>query len=108
MDVNINYNHSTDQGSQISDNTFSLINQQYSRDAVTRSAGGNLTYTEPLGSRSLVALSSFYNINTGSTDKSTTDFDAASGKYDLPDSGLSNHFSSDYRYGGGGVSFGAI
>ncbi|HXB32394.1 MAG TPA: outer membrane beta-barrel protein, partial [Puia sp.] len=104
LDINVNYNHSTDQGSQLSDNTFSLINQQYSRDAVTRSAGGNLTYTEPLGSRSLVALSSFYNINTGSTDKSTTDFDAVSGKYDLPDSVLSNHFSSDYRYGGGGVS----
>ena len=104
LDVNVNYNHSTDQGSQLSDNTFSLINQQYRRDAITRSFGGNLTYTEPLGSRSLLAFSSFYNINTGSTDKSTTDFNAASGKYDLPDSGLSNHFSSDYRYGGGGVS----
>jgi hypothetical protein len=105
LDVNINYNHSTDQGSQLSDNSFSIINQQYQRDAVTRNVGGNLTYTEPVGSRSLVALSSFYNINTGSTDKSTTDFDAVSGKYDLPDSSLSNHFSSDYRFGGGGVSF---
>ena len=105
LDVNINYNHSTDQGRQVSDNTFSLINQQYSRDAVTRSFGGNFTYTEPMGRRSLIALSGFYNINTGNTDKSTTDFDASSGKYDLPDSVLSNHFSSDYRYGGGGVSF---
>ena len=105
LDVNVNYNHSMDQGSQVSDNTFSVINQQYQRDAVTRSAGGNLTYTEPVGPRSLVALSSFYNLNTGSTDKSTIDFDGVSGKYDLPDSGLSNHFSSDYRYGGGGVSF---
>ncbi|HUB60399.1 MAG TPA: TonB-dependent receptor [Puia sp.] len=104
LDVNVNYNHSTDQGSQVSDNSFSFINQQYQRDANTRSAGGNLTYTEPLGARSLVALSSFYDINTGNTDKATTDFDAVSGKYDLPDSGLSNHFSSDYRYGGGGVS----
>src|SRR5580658_9918283 len=104
LDINVNYNHSTDQGSQLSDNTFSLIKQHYQRDAITRSVGGNLTYTEPLGSRSLVALSSFYNINTGSTDKSTTDFDAVSGKFDLPDSGLSNDFNSDYRYGGGGVS----
>ncbi|HEV3413477.1 MAG TPA: TonB-dependent receptor [Puia sp.] len=104
LDVNVNYNHSTDQGSQLSDNTFSVINQQYHRDAVTRSIGGNLTYTEPAGPRSLVAFSGFYNINTGSTDKSTTDFDAVSGKYDLPDSVLSNHFSSDYRYGGGGLS----
>jgi hypothetical protein len=105
LDVNVNYNHSTDQGSQVSDNTFSVINQQYHRDAVTRSAGGNLTYTEPAGRRSLFLLSGFYNINTGSTDKSTTDFDAISGKYDLADSVLSNHFGSDYRYGGGGVSF---
>jgi Outer membrane protein beta-barrel family len=105
LDINLNFNHSTDQGSQVSDNTFSVINQQYQRDAVTRSVGGNLTYTEPVGPRSLVALSSFYNINTGGTDKSTTDFDTVSGKYDLPDSGLSNHFSSNYQYWGGGVSF---
>jgi hypothetical protein len=105
LDVNLTYNHSTDRGSQVSNNTFSAINQQYRRDAVTRSAGGNLTYTEPMGRRSLVAFSGFYNLNTGSTDKATTDFDLASGKYDLPDSVLSNHFNSDYRYGGGSVSF---
>ncbi|HTR29365.1 MAG TPA: TonB-dependent receptor [Puia sp.] len=104
LDVNLTYNHSTDRGSQVSDNTFSVINQKYHRDAVTRSAGGNFTYTEPMGRRSLVAFSGFYNLNTGNTDKSTTDFDLASGKYDLPDSVLSNHFKSDYRYGGGSVS----
>src|SRR6185312_2987394 len=105
LDLNMNYNHSGDEGDQVSDNTFSVINQRYSRDAVMRSAGGNLTYTEPVGRRSLIALSGYYNINTGNTDKSASDFNVVSGKYDLPDTVLSNHFASDYRYGGGGVSF---
>jgi hypothetical protein len=113
-DINLTYNHSSENGSQVSDNIFyesgvnatdSNINQLYHRDAVTRSMGGNLTYTEPLGARSLLALNAFLNVNTGNTDKSTIDYNAASGKYDRPDSLLSNHFSSDYHYGGGGVSF---
>ena len=94
LDLNVNYNHSTDKGSQVSDNTFSVIDQRYSRDAVTRSFGGNLTYTEPIGSRSLLMLTGFYNSNTGNSDKLTTDYDAGSWKYNM-----------DYRYGGGGVGF---
>ena len=113
-DINITYNHSSESGNQLSDNSFyesgviptdSNINQLYHRDAVTRSLGGNFTYTEPLGLRSLLALNAFLNVNTGNTDKSTIGYNAASGKYDQPDSLLSNHFGSDYRYGGGGISF---
>jgi hypothetical protein len=105
LDLNVNYNHSTDEGNQFSDNTFSLINQRYQRDAEIRSFGGNLTYTEPIGSRSLVILTGFYNLNSGNTDKSTSDYNSSSGKYDLADTVLSNHFRSDYRYGGGGVGW---
>ena len=76
LDLDATYNHSADNGNQVSDNTFSVINEQYQRDAVTRSFGGNLSYTEPAGDRSLVLLTGFYNINTGHTNKSTVDFDA--------------------------------
>lgn len=105
LDLTMAYNHSTDNGSQVSDNTFAVINEQYHRDAVTRSAGGNLSYTEPVGDRALVFLTGFYNVNMGNTDKATIDYDAVSGKYDLSDPVLSNHFNSDYRYGGGAVGF---
>jgi len=117
-DFNIAYNHSRQDGSQISDNRYynsgtggasagadSVINQLSGRDATTRSLGGNITYTEPLGRRSLLALSSFLNINTGVSNKQTFDYDPGSGKHDRRDSLLSNDFASEYRYSGGGVSF---
>ena len=113
VDLNVAYNHSTSTSNQVSDNLFygdpgvvdSAINQNSSRDAVTRSIGGNITYTEPLGRRSLLAFSGFYNSNSGSGNKQTYDLDASSGKHDRLNALLSNDFSSDYRYGGGGLSF---
>lgn len=113
-DFSMTYNHSTLGGSQVSDNNFynagaspvdSNINLVYQRDAITRSLGGNLTYTEPIGRRSLLALTGFYNSNTGSSDKQSYDYDPGSAKYIIYDSLLSNDFSSDYRYAGGGLSF---
>jgi hypothetical protein len=112
LDLNVGYNHSTSTGSQVSDNFFysgggvtdSAIDQYASRDAVTRSFGGNITYTEPIGRRSLVAFSGFYNSNTGSSNKQAFDLDAATGKHDRFNTQLSNDFSSDYRYSGGGLS----
>jgi len=112
-DFTLDYNHSTSSGNQLSDNLFygpagvtdSALNQYSTRDAVTRSVGGNITYTEPLGRQSLLAFSGFFNSNTGSSSKATFDFDAATGKHDHPDTVLSNDFSSDYRYSGGGISF---
>ncbi|GGB03728.1 TonB-dependent receptor [Puia dinghuensis] len=112
-DFNITYNHSTSTGNQLSDNRFyesggtadSAINQYATRDAVTRSVGGNITYTEPIGRRSLMAFSGFYNSNTGSSTRQTFDFDPGTGKHDHRDTVLSNDFSSDYRYSGGGLSF---
>ena len=113
-DVNISYNHSTQGATQISGNTFyptgtsptdSNINQIYNRNALTRSIGGNLTYTEPLGRKSLLALTGFYNVNTGSSDKLSYNYDSTVRKYSLPDTLLSDNFASNYRYAGGGASY---
>ncbi|MBS1604222.1 MAG: TonB-dependent receptor [Bacteroidetes bacterium] len=109
-DFNIAYNHSRQDGSQISDNQYyrgtdSLIDQITGRDATTRTLGGNITYTEPIGRRSLLALSSFLNVNTGASNKQTFDYNPGSGKHDMPNSLLSNDFGSEYRYSGGGISF---
>jgi len=113
-DFNFAYNHSTQNGSQLSNNAFydstgnsldSNINQYTSKDAVTRSFGGNVTYTEPIGKRSLLAFSGFYNANTGQSNKQAYNYNSTSGKHDLYDSLLSNDFSSNYTYSGGGISF---
>ncbi|HVX51393.1 MAG TPA: outer membrane beta-barrel protein [Chitinophagaceae bacterium] len=112
-DFNFAYNHSKLNGTQLSDNNFynngnvidSNINQQNSRDAITRSFGGNITYTEPVGKRSLLAFNGFYNVNSGQSNKQTYNYSTSSGKHDLFDSALSNNFSSNYTYTGGGVNF---
>ena len=112
--LDLAYNHSTLAGTQVSGNTLyavgqppldSNINQSSARNALTRSLGGNITYTEPLGKRSLLALSGFYNVNTGQSDKQTYNYDAVSGKHDELDSVLSNDFTSRYAYSGGTLSF---
>lgn len=120
-DINISYNHSTQGATQISDNTFypsasggapavvsatdSNINQSYNRNALTRSIGGNITYTEPLSRRSLLAFTGFYNINTGSSDRLAYNYDPTIRKYSLPDTLLTDNFASDYRYAGGGATY---
>ncbi|HWB28038.1 MAG TPA: TonB-dependent receptor [Chitinophagaceae bacterium] len=112
-DFNFAYNHSKMNGSQLSNNNFynngniidSNINQHNTRDAITRSFGGNVTYTEPIGKRSLIALNGFYNVNNGQSNKQTYNYNTASGKHDAFDSLLSNDFSSNYTYSGGGLNF---
>ena len=122
-DVNISYNHSTEGATQISDNTFypsgsasggaptgasptdSNINQTYNRNALTRSIGGNITYTEPLTRKSLLALTGFYNVNAGSSDRLAYNYDSTIRKYNLPDTLLTDNFASNYRYAGGGASY---
>jgi Outer membrane protein beta-barrel family/Carboxypeptidase regulatory-like domain len=127
-DVNISYNHSTQGATQLSNNMFyqpgsgstgsasgsasgsgssidSNINELNNRNALTRSIGGNITYTEPLGKTSLLALTSFYNVNTGSSDRLAYNYDSTIRKYSLPDTLLIDNFASNYRYAGGGASY---
>jgi Outer membrane protein beta-barrel family/Carboxypeptidase regulatory-like domain len=131
-DVNISYNHSTQEATQLSNNMFyqpgsgsgsgsggpgassgsggitltdSNINELNNRNALTRSIGGNITYTEPLGKTSLLALTSFYNVNTGSSDRLAYNYDSTIRKYSLPDTLLIDNFASNYRYAGGGASY---
>jgi hypothetical protein len=113
-DINIAYNHSTQNGAQLSHNTFydavggasdSTLNLLTQRDAVTKSFGGNITYTEPVGKKSLVALSAFYNSNTGQSNRQVYNYNSSTHQHDVYDSLLSNDFSSNYTYSGGSVSY---
>jgi hypothetical protein len=111
-ELSMKVNHSWSTANQQSMNTFydpvlppkdSTINQSINQDAITRNFGANLTYTEPLGKRSLIELSGFFDSNLGESDKSTFDFNSSNLKYDVVNNPLSNHFKSDYRYGGGAL-----
>jgi outer membrane receptor protein involved in Fe transport len=111
--LNMAYNHSESKGdlnARNSDYTVtpvydSLLNQKNTRDAVTRGFGASATYTEPIGKRSLIELSAFYNDNQGESDRTTYNYNNASGKYDALNSLLTNNFESNYTYEGGSLNF---
>ncbi|MEP7317312.1 MAG: outer membrane beta-barrel protein, partial [Panacibacter sp.] len=114
LNLNMTYNQSELNGTLFSENKFynpggtvmdSLINQTNYRDAVTENFGANLTYTEPVGKKSLLEFSSFYNSNVGNSNKQTFDFNNTSGKHDALNTLLSNDFKSNYNYSGGGIGF---
>ncbi|MGN6354042.1 MAG: outer membrane beta-barrel protein [Parafilimonas sp.] len=110
----LTYNNSSLHGDIVSENklynpdgiaTDSLVNQQYDKDANTINIGSNITYTEPVGKRSLFEFSGYFNTNMGNSRKQTHDFNNSSDKYDAFNSALSNDFKNNYTYTGGGVNF---
>jgi hypothetical protein len=112
--ISFGYNNTQREGHQQSINEFyegpsikgrDTLDQKQELESMTQSWGAGLNYTEPIGKRSLVEISGFYNTNNGSLDKKTYDLDYVSGKYDLPNPLLSNAFHSEYDYTGGGISF---
>jgi hypothetical protein len=107
-------NQTDGNGSLLTNNTFydlagvpssaRNLDQVYTNAGHTVGHGGTLIYTEPLGKRSLVELSTFYNKSTGTNNRQTYDFNASSKQYDLLNTNLSNDFKSTYRYQGASMS----
>lgn len=83
----------------------SVVDQRNRREAITRGFGANIVYTEPVGKKSLLEFSGFYNTNVGDAKRLTYDYGKSSGKYDQFNAAQSNDFKSDYSYGGGSLSF---
>lgn len=112
--ISLAYNDSKQSGDLYTRNTFyangvalkdSITNQQNRREAVSRSVGANLVYTEPVGKRSLLEISAFYSTNVGESKRTTYDYGVTTGKYDQLNTLQSNDFKSEYSYSGGSVSF---
>lgn len=110
----VNYNDSKQNGDLYTRNTFyvagipqrdSITNQMNSRNSITRNFSANLTYTEPIGKRSLLEISAYYNTNSGESNRKTYDYNNSTGKYDQYNQVLSNDFSSSYDYAGGTLAF---
>ncbi|HEX5155559.1 MAG TPA: outer membrane beta-barrel protein [Parafilimonas sp.] len=114
LNMSMLYNHSESTGTLLSDNIFynndgstsdTSLNQTNTRDAITRNFVSTLIYTEPVGKRSLLEVKSFFNTNTGNSNKQTYDYNDISNKYDAYNPLLSNDYKNNYTYAGGGISF---
>jgi len=111
--IDLQYNHSDQDGLQNSFystyagsvRTDSVINQRNAIDAISRNYGANITYTEPLDKRSIMEMNVVLNRNLGESDRTTWNYNNASGKHDEINKLLTNSFKSDYLYTGGGMHY---
>lgn len=112
--IDVQYNHSNSKGTQYSKfSTYdasgiandSILNQRNRIDAISRMYSANITYTEPIGRKSLIEIMAYGNKSTGESERSIYDYDAFSGKHDNLNNTLSNSFRSNYTYKGGGVHY---
>jgi hypothetical protein len=111
--VDLQYNHSESKGTQNSFFTTytgttgkdSTLNQRNLIDAISRTYGATVTYTEPLDKRSLLEMNVLMNKNLGESDRTIYDFNNTSGKHDVLNTAYSNSFRSNYVYRGGGMHY---
>ena len=108
------YNESLANGSQYTDQLFynfgvltkdSILDQQNKRKGSTNSYSANVVYTEPITKKSLLEFNAFLNRNNSATSKKVYDRNAGNNQYDLLNNRLTNEFSSEYTYAGGGMNY---
>jgi hypothetical protein len=108
------YNNSTSNGSQFTDQLFytagiktkdSILDQKNNRKGLSQTYSANLVYTEPLGKKSLLEMNTFFNANIGSTSKKVYDKNSVTSMYDALNTKLTNEYSSEYTYSGGGMNY---
>ncbi len=93
------YNNS---GAKIRDNNFRQQNLQ--KNGINNYAV-NLSYTEPLARNKIWEVNYGYIHNENESERDTYDFNPVTGKYELPNSFLSNHFNSQNKTNRIGTNF---
>ncbi len=77
--------------------TSDSINQENANTASLRGYTAKMLYTEPVFKRALLEFSVGSAANKNTAEKSTFDYNATSGKFDLPNAALTNDYSSTYN-----------
>jgi hypothetical protein len=108
------YNESLANGSQFTDQLFynfgvltkdSILDQQNKRKNLSQSYSANVVYTEPISKKSLLEFNVYLNKNNSSTSRKVFDRNLGNNQYDLLNNRLTNEFSSEYTYAGGGMNY---
>jgi hypothetical protein len=108
------YNESLANGSQFTDQLFynfgvltkdSILDQQNKRKNLTQSYSANVVYTEPISKKSLLEFNAYLNRSNSSTSRKVFDKNAGNNQYDILNNRLTNEFSSEYTYAGGGMNY---
>ncbi len=106
--LSANLNNSKSNGGLLSQNNYyqpdgtlqqsDTINQINNQHGNSQSYGAVFSYTEPLSKKSLLEFNYNFNATFSASDKTTYDYDNASGGHNLVNNALSNNFLSDYIY----------
>lgn len=86
-------------------NTDSIVDRQYTTLSNSKTLGGNLSYTEPMGSKMQWLITYRPSVKESVAEKNTTDVDSA-GFYTIADSLLSNTYKNTVLSHRGGLSWG--
>jgi Outer membrane protein beta-barrel family len=71
-----------------------LINQAIAQKAANDGYAGSVAYTEPLQPGHVLDVDYRFSRGISHSDRSSDDYDSATGRYDLPDTSTSNHFTT--------------
>lgn len=112
--INMGYSLTGTERSLATDNTFfsqglsvldTTVMQNNEAEGIFRSFQGSATYTEKVGRRILMELTGYHNRATGNSELNTMDYNGQTGKYDLPNTPLTNSFGMRQTANGGTLRF---
>lgn len=113
LELKAGRNKSNSEGTQLGEvNSYTggikrsnIINRININDALSTSYSANASYTEPMSKRSILEFNAFHNRNNSNSDRETYDYNAATGKYDMLNVGLSNLFDNHFTNTGAGINY---
>ncbi len=71
-------------------------NQQNNQETGTNNNTISVSYTEPLGKNKIIELNYAYTDNNSNSDKKVFNYNSSTGKYDIPNSLLTNSFKNSF------------
>jgi hypothetical protein len=83
----------------------SVLNQRFTQENNTDNYGISASYTEPLSRNKILEFNYGYSKNGSESDRITKDFNSASGKYDIDNVRLTNHFINENEINRFGTNF---
>jgi hypothetical protein len=81
------------------------LNQQATLAKNGWSASSNISYTEPIGLKSILSFDYTFGYKQNNSDKETYDIDFLTNEYTVFDTALSNVFNTDYYTHNGGIGY---
>lgn len=113
LDVNLGGSSNDGYGDNYSQSVYhikgidstSLINQHYVTKSNSKNISATVSYTEPIGKKSILEFNYNYSYSQSNADRYTYNYDSAAKTYSIPDSLLTNTYENRYQSNRGTISY---